>query len=130
MNVLSEVPTPPLAAVEVYYNGCKLTPAPLIDWTVEPQFNDTGIRTADLNRLTLTGTVLVTPSGSYEQMYTKQEELRTAFSEDEKDFVILAGPANKTLAEGAVICSGLKPKITSLTIPADTNFNVLIIPLN
>lgn len=122
MNVLSEVSNPPLAAVEVYYNGCKLTPAPLIDWTVEPQFNDAGVRTTDLNRLTLTGSVLVVPSGSYEQMYTKQEELRTAFSVDEKDFVILAGPANKTLAEGTVICSGLKPKVLGVSIPADTQF--------
>jgi len=122
MNVLSEVPRPPLAAVVVQYNGCVLTPAPLIDWTVEPQFSGSGTRLADLNRLTLTGTILVSPSGSYEQMYVKQEELRTAFSVDEKDFVILAGPANKSLAEGTVICSGLKPKVTSLNIPADTQF--------
>jgi len=122
MNVLSEVNNPPLAAVEVFYNGCQLTPAPLIDWKVEGQFDDSGTRTSDLNRLTLTGTILVTPSGSYEAMYEKQEELRTAFSVDEKDFVILAGPANKTLAEGTVICSGLKPKVTSLNIPADTQF--------
>jgi len=102
MNVLSEVNNPPLAAVEVFYNGCQLTPAPLIDWKVEGQFDDSGTRTSDLNRLTLTGTILVTPSGSYEAMYEKQEELRTAFSVDEKDFVILAGPANKTLAESGV----------------------------
>ena len=122
MNVRSEIPRPPPAAVVVMYNGCELTPAPLIDWTVEAQFGDDGMRTADLNRLTLTGTVLVTPSGSYEQMYIKQEELRIAFAVDEKDFVILAGPANKTLVEGAIICSGLKPKVTSLNIPADTQF--------
>jgi len=122
MNVLSETQNPPLAAVEVFYNGCKLTPAPLVDWVVEPVFTDAGVRTADLNRLTLTGTVLVTPSGSYEKMYEKQEELRTTFSVDEKDFVILAGPANKTLAEGTVICSGLKPKVTSVSVPADTQF--------
>ena len=122
MNVQSEVPNAPLAAVKVYYNGCQLTPAPLIDWTVEPQFDDSGARTADVNRLTLTGTVLVVPSGSYEAMYTKQEQLRTTFSEDEKDFVILAGPGNKTLAEDAIICSGLKPKVNSVTIPADTQF--------
>lgn len=122
MNVQSEVNPLSPAAVEVYYNGCKLVPAPLIDWSVEPQFDDTGVRTSDLNKLTLTGTVLVLPSGSYEQMYIKQEELRTAFSVDDKDFVILAGPGNKTLAEGTIICSGLKPKVTNLTIPADTQF--------
>lgn len=122
MNVLSEVPTPPPAAVQVYYNGCLLTPAPLIDWAVEPQFDDSGTRTSNLNRLTLTGTVLVVPSGSYEQMYVKQEELRTAFSVDGADFLILAGPGNKTLAEGTIICSGLRPKVVSVNIPADTQF--------
>ena len=122
MNVQSEVPTPPPAAVVVQYNGCELTPAPLIDWTVEPQFSASGTRTADLNRLTLTGTVLVTPSGSYEKMYVKQEELRLAFGVDNKPFVILAGPANKTLAEGTIICSGLHPKVTNINIPADTQF--------
>jgi len=122
MNVLSQVPNPPLAAVEVYYNGCKLTPAPLIDWTIEPQFDDAGVRTANLNRLTLTGTVLVTPSGSYEQMFIKQTELRNAFSVDDADFVILAGPGNKTLSPGTIISSGLRPKVTSVSVPADTQF--------
>ncbi len=100
MTVLSETQNPPVAAVKVYYGkptegGCLLTPAPLVDWTVESQFNDSGTRTSDLNRITLTGTVLVVPSGSYEQMYTKQEELRTAFAVDNKDFVIVAGPGIK-----------------------------------
>lgn len=123
MSVLSEVPNNPTQpAVEVYYNGCRLLPAPLIDWVVEPQFDDSGNRTSNINRLTLTGTVLVVPSGSYEQMYVKQEALRTAFSEDEKDFLILAGAGNKTLPSGSVICSGLRPKVTSLTVPADTQF--------
>ncbi len=122
MNVLSEVPNPPLAAVEVIYNHCKLTPAPLVDWTVESQFDDDGNRTGNLNRITLTGTVLVSPSGSYEQMFIKQEELRNCFSVDRADFVIIAGPANKTLVPGTVICSGLTPKVISVNVPADTQF--------
>lgn len=119
MTVESEIPQPPQSPVEVFYDGCKLVPAPLIDWTVEPQFNDAGTRTSNRNKLTLTGTILISPSGSYEQMYTKQEALRTAFSTDNKDFLILAGPGNKTLAEGAIICSGLTPKVTSLNISPD-----------
>jgi hypothetical protein len=119
MNILSSVTNPPLSAVKVLYNNCRLVPGPLIDWTVESQFDDAGVRTSDKNRLTLTGTVLITPSGSYEQMYTKQEELRSAFSVDNKDLVILAGPGNKTLAEDAVICSGLTPKVISLNIAPD-----------
>src|SRR5262245_47653783 len=111
MNVLSEIPNPPPPVVEVYYNGSKLTPAPLIDWLAEGQFDDSGNRTATLNRITLTGTVLVSPSGSYEQMFIKQEELRATFAVDYADFVILAGPANKTLVPGTIISSGLRPKV-------------------
>lgn len=122
MNVLSEVPQPPPAAVEVYYNGSRLTPAPLIDWTVESEFNDSGTRTGNVNRITLTGTVLVVPSGSYEQMYVKQEALRNTFSVDNRDLLILAGPANKTLAQGTIISSGLKPKVLSVNVAADTQF--------
>lgn len=122
MNVLSEIYNPPSAAVEVYYNGHKLTPAPLIDWSIDPVFDDSGIRTSDLNKLTLTGTVLIIPSGSYEKMYQKQQDLINAFSQDNKDFVILAGPANNTLAPGTIIASGLKPKVTSINIPQDTQF--------
>lgn len=119
MSVLSEAQNAPLAAVEVWYNGCRLLPAPLIDWTVEPQFDDSGSRTSDRNRITLTGSVLIVPSGSYEQMFAKQEELRSAFSVDGKDLLILAGAANKTLPSGAVISSGLTPNVVSLNISPD-----------
>lgn len=122
MNVLSEVPNQPLNAVKVLYNGRRLLPAPLIDWTLEPQFDDSGNRTATLNRITLTGSVVILPSGSYEQMYIKQEQLRQTFSVDNADLVILAGNGNKTLPEDTIISSGLRPKVTRVNIPADTQF--------
>jgi len=119
MSVESEVPNAPISAVEVFYGGCKLVPAPLIDWSISPEFDDTGTRLRNVNSLTLTGTVLILPSGSYEQMYAKQDELKAAFATDYLDFTILAGPGNKTMAEGTVICSGLKPKVNSLNITPD-----------
>ena len=124
MSVESVAPNAPPATVEVYYgkpteSGCKLVPAPFIDWTVTPEFNDTGIRTRDINKITLTGSTLILPSGSYEQMYAKQAALRAAFALDEKDFVIVAGPANKTMAAGTVICSGLTPSVKSINISPD-----------
>lgn len=122
MNVLSEIRTPPPAAVEVYYNGHLLTPAPLIEWTVDSEFDDTGTRSSNINRLTLTGTVIVTPSGSYEKMFEKQTDLRNAFSIDNGDFVILAGPGSQTLAAGTIISSGLRPKVNNVNIAADTQF--------
>jgi hypothetical protein len=127
-DVLSEVNNAPLSAVEVYYgkpteDGCRLLPAPLVDFTEEPQFDDSGNRTSLRTRLTLTGSVLIVPSGSYEQMYEKQEALRQAFSVDNKDFVIQAGEGNKTLNQGVPICSGLTPKVISLNIAPDLQFN-------
>lgn len=107
-------------AVEVFYGPHKLVPAPLIDFNVEPQFDDTGNRTSNTTRLTLTGSVLILPSGSYEQMYVKQEWLRdTVFGTDELDFTIRAGDRNKTLPSGAVICSGLQPRVTNVNISPD-----------
>lgn len=119
MSVISQVPNPPLSAVEVFYGDCKLVPGPLVDFTVEPEFNDAGVRIRNKTRLSLDGTVLITPSGSYEQMYTKQEQLRAAFAVDNLDFTIRAGAGNKTLPSGSVICSGLTPRVVSLNIEPD-----------
>ena len=60
MSVESVAPNAPPAAVEVFYGkptegGCKLVPAPFIDWIVDPEFNDTGVRIRNINKLTLTG---------------------------------------------------------------------------
>lgn len=122
MSVLSEIPTPPSATVLVYYNGHLLTPAPFIDWTVDSEFNDVGTRLSSTNRLTLTGTVVISPSGSYERVFQKQTDLRNAFSIDYGNFLILAGPANRTLTPGAIISSGLRPKVNSVNVAADTQF--------
>jgi len=119
-DLISIVTQPPQSAVEVFYNGQKIVPAPFIDWTVESQFRNDGTRVSNVNRLTLTGTTLIVPSGSYEQMYLKQQALRDVFSEDYQDFVILAGPGNKTLPLGAIIASGLRPRINSINIAPDT----------
>lgn len=121
MSIQSETPNNGPFAVELYYNNQRLLPAPLIDWTVESNFNDVGVRISNNNRLTLTGSVLIVPSGSYERMYTKQQELRNLFAVDGKDLVILAGDGNRTLTRGAIISSGLKPKITSINISPDTH---------
>jgi hypothetical protein len=107
------------STVEVKYNGMRLWPSPFIAFKEEPVFDDTGTRTSVNTSLTLTGTVLILPSGSYEQLYIKQTELRNIFSTDYEDFVVVAGGSNKTLPSGAVICSGIKPRVLSLTIDPD-----------
>jgi hypothetical protein len=123
MNIISEIPNPPLSPVEVFYNNCKLVPAPLFTFTQEPQFDDAGTRTSIKTRISLNGSIVILPSGSYETLYTKQEELKAAFSVDDKPFAVLAGPGNKTLGDGVVICSGLTPKVNSLTIAEDIHVN-------
>lgn len=122
-NVISNVPNPPPSTVIVKYNGNRLYPAPLISFTISSVFDDVGVRQVDNTKLTLTGSVLVIPSGSYEVMFQKQLDLRDTFSTDFKDFLILAGDGNHTLPTGSIISSGLRPKVTSLNIAADPQFN-------
>lgn len=118
-NLVSDIQRQPQSAVEVFYNGVKIVPAPLVEWTVESQFRNDGTRVSNMNRLTLTGTTLILPSGSYEQMYVRQQALRDTFATDYQDFLILAGPGNRTLPSGAVISSGLHPRINNVNITPD-----------
>jgi hypothetical protein len=122
-NISSEIPNQPQNAVEVYYNNTRLLPAPLISWTVEPEFDSLGIRRFERTRLSLDGAILIVPSGSYEQLFVKQSGLRDVFSQDFKDFVILAGNGNKTYQRGTIISSGLKPKVISVNIEPDIQVN-------
>jgi hypothetical protein len=122
--VESVAPNAPLSTVEVFYGlptagGSKLVPAPLVDFSIEPEIDDVGNRLTNVNKITLTGSVLVLPSGTYEQLYVLQEELKTLFSVDNQDFVIQAGAGNATLPSGTPICSGLKPRVISLNIAPD-----------
>jgi hypothetical protein len=117
----SIVPNEPIPAVVVSYNGIDITPAPLITWNTETTFEDDGTRQSTRTRLTLDSSILILPSGSYEQMYQKQQDLRDVFSVDYKDFVIRAGAANRTLASGTVIASGLRPKVNSVNIEPDVH---------
>ncbi len=119
MTVESESSRVQSATVVVQYGACSLVPAPFIDHTVQSNFDDQGVRQSNTTRIVLTGSVVVLPSGSFEQMYVKQEELRTAFSTDDLPFTIVAGPGNRTLADGIVICSGLTPKVLSVNIAPD-----------
>lgn len=118
-DLISIIPFPPQSPIEVFYDNKKIVPAPLIEWVVESQFSNTGTREDNTNRLTLTGTTVISPSGSYEVLFLKQQALRDTFSVDYKDFVIKAGPGNKTLPNGTIISSGLRPRVNSLTITPD-----------
>lgn len=122
-DILSQIREVGPHAVIVSYNGFRLLPAPLIDFTVEPQFDGDGNRESTTTRIVLTGSILIQPSGSYELLYAKQEKLRQVFSVDNADLLILAGPNNVTLPPGTIISSGIKPKVKSINVPADPQFN-------
>lgn len=108
--------------IVVQYGGHVLEPAPIVDFTVDPIFDNEGTRTANKTRLVLDGTVLILPSGSYEQMFAKQTDLKNSFANDNLDFVISAGSENLTMAEGTIIFSGLTPKVVSLNIEPDLQY--------
>lgn len=117
----SVVPNEPIPAVVVSYNGVDITPAPILTFNTESSFGDDGTRSSTKTRITLDSSILILPSGSYEQMYVKQQALRDLFSQDYKDFVIRAGAANRTLPSGTVIASGIRPKVNSVNIEPDVH---------
>jgi hypothetical protein len=117
----SIVPNEPRPSVVVSYNGVDITPAPILTFNTESTFADDGTRQSTRTRITLDSSILILPSGSYEQMYVKQQDLRNVFSQDYKAFVIRAGAANKTLPSGTIIASGLYPKVNSVNIEPDVH---------
>ncbi len=117
----SIVPNEPTPTVVVSYNGTDITPAPILTFNTETTFADDGTRQSTKTRITLDSSILILPSGSYEQMYQKQQDLRDMFSQDYKDFVIRAGAANRTLASGTIIASGLRPRVNSVNIEPDVH---------
>ena len=124
MSTISQVSNAPPAKVKVFYGAYQLVPAPLIEWTTESEHDtNTKVRTMLRTSLKLDGTFLITPSGSYEQMFTMQESLREAFSVDAQEFRILAGPDNLTLPEDTPITSGLYPLVRNVVVEADVQFN-------
>jgi hypothetical protein len=110
--------------VKVFYGAYQLVPAPFVEWITESDHDaDTKIRTLLRTGIKLDGTFLITPSGSYEQMFIMQESLRTAFSIDAQEFRILAGPDNYTLPEDTPIVSGIYPLVKNVSIEPDVQFN-------
>ena len=113
-------------AIELWYGTYRLIPAPFLEWVVDSEHDDnTKVRSKETTRLKLTGSFVITPNGSYEQMMTMQNSLRTAFSVDGYEFKILAGNGNATLASGTPIVNGIYPQITNVTINPDVQYNKL-----
>jgi len=118
--------TSPASIVEVWYGDHKLVPAPFISWVVESQHDgNTKVRTVQTTRLTLEGTFVDLPDGTYERMFEYQESLRSMFSVDAQEFKIVAGAGNTNLASGTVIKDGIYPQITNVNVKPDIQHNVI-----
>jgi len=106
--------------VEIWYGDDRIgPPTPLITFGQDIRRDAAEDRILVVNTITLEGTYLDTPNGTYNDMWSGQEILRDIFSSDGKQFSLRAGPANTVIAPGEYIASGIYPRVTSLSIPSD-----------
>lgn len=107
------------AAVELYYGGRRLYPAPLIDFSrsINRNANDEALSNEDT--YVLRGVYLNNDNMGYENVVTNMEILRDIFSQDGLELVIKAGAASATLPSGTLITSGIFPFIADISIPED-----------
>jgi hypothetical protein len=117
--------------VEVWYGDDRIgPPTPLVQFGQEIKRDASDTRLLVLNTITLNGKYLVSPAGTYNDMWTGQETLRTIFNSDGKQFALRAGPANTVISPGEYIASGIYPRVRSIGIPADlqvTDFDYSVV---
>jgi hypothetical protein len=107
------------AAVELYYGGQRLYPAPLID------FNRSTNRASDDAALSvedtwsLRGVYINNSNMGYENVVSEMEDLKTIFAQDGLELVIKAGGGSSTLPSGTLITSGIYPFVESISIPEE-----------
>lgn len=109
------------SAVEVYYGGQRLYPAPLIDWerTYTRNAQDNALSQEDT--WTLRGIYLNNDNMGYENVVTNMDYLKNIFAQDGLELVIKAGAASATLPSGTLITSGVYPFVNSISIPEGSN---------
>lgn len=110
--------------IEVAYGGSVLVPSPLIAHSVEIERDEAGNRELIRTTRTLTGTILTSGLG-YHFVRQKQRELEDAFSTDNLEFTITATADNPCLVAGTPIESGVFPRVASIDIQEDVQFNRL-----
>jgi hypothetical protein len=126
MSTISQVNNPPATVAKVIYGGVQLVPAPLIEWGTEINHDsNTKVRSIVRRTIKLTGTSLIVPNGSYEQMQVMRESIEAMFATDALEFQVLAGAGNSTLAENDPIVSGLYPMVENINFDSDVQFNRL-----
>jgi len=113
-----------LSAVELYYGGQRLYPAPLVS------FERNVVRSSDDSALTyedtwtLRGIYLNNDNMGYENVVTNMEMLKSIFASDGLELQIKAGAGSASLPSGTLITSGVYPVVQSVSIPeANTQFH-------
>lgn len=110
-------------AVELFYGGQRLYPAPFIDYSKTINRNEIDVATFSEETYTLNGVYLNLPSGAYSDVVAGMESLKTIFAQDGLELQIKAGAANTKLPSGTLIVSGLYPFIRSIGIPKDNHYH-------
>lgn len=105
------------AAVELYYGGQRLYPAPLIDWSraIVRDSDDGALLYEDT--WVLRGLYLNNDNMGYENVAVQMETLKNIFAQDGLELQIKAGGASATLPSGTLITSGVYPIVESIGIP-------------
>lgn len=111
--------------VEVFYGGDKLVPAPLIDWSVGINRDETESREKVTTTLTLEGTVVALASSDegFKSIQEARDSLLNIFSTDNKEFKIQAGAGNPFVASGTVFFDNVFPRVASIDFPSDVQYN-------
>jgi hypothetical protein len=112
------------AYIEVRYGDAMLVPAPLIAYQQSVGRDEAKSRETVTETRTLRGAILTSGIG-YHFVNFKQEELETAFSVDNLEFTISASASNPCLQSGTFITSGIFPRVISIDIQEDVQFNRL-----
>jgi len=124
MHLTSVVPGTRQSWVEIWYGDDRIgPPTPLVSWDREFTESGDGDKIRATRTITLTGTWINSPSGTYNDVYTAQEQLLSIFNEDNKHFSLRAGPANTVVTPGEYIASGMYPSVRSVSLPEDLQFN-------
>lgn len=109
------------AAVEVYYGGQRLYPAPMIDFSRSFSRNDSNVALSTEDTYTLKGLFLTTDNPGYDVVVSGMEDLKTIFAADNLELVIKAGSNAENLPSGSLIASGIFPYVDSIRIPDRTD---------
>ena len=117
-NLISPNSTWGQPAVEVYYGGQRLYPAPMIDFSREIVRNSANTALSQIDSYTLKGIYVNVVSGYYHTIVSGMDTLRSIFLQDGLELQIKAGGGSTTLPSGTLITSGIYPFVQRIGIPS------------